>query len=65
MVTLTGPGGIGKTRLGVEVAWRVAKQFPDGVYFVPLAAVRRADGIVGAIVQVLGLRDRDDQAPDA
>jgi hypothetical protein len=44
--------------LGVEAAWKVAQQFPDGVYFVPLAAVRRAGRMVGAIVQVLGLQYR-------
>ena len=43
LVTLTGPGGSGKTRLAVELAGRTARQFTHGVYFVPLETVRTAD----------------------
>jgi predicted ATPase/class 3 adenylate cyclase len=43
LVTLTGPGGVGKTRLALAAAASLAGAFPDGVFFVPLAAVRDAD----------------------
>jgi predicted ATPase len=39
LVTVTGPGGVGKTRLAAEVAWRLADRFPDGVWFIELGAV--------------------------
>ena len=57
LVTLTGPGGIGKTRLGLEVVRETAGDFPGGVHFVPLAPVSDPDAIVATISQVLGLRE--------
>jgi predicted ATPase/DNA-binding CsgD family transcriptional regulator len=50
LLTLIGPGGVGKTRLSIEVAHRVADHFPDGIYFVPLAALWATDDIVAAII---------------
>ena len=44
MVTVTGPGGVGKTRLAGEVARRIAARFADGVWVVELAAVRSRRG---------------------
>lgn len=55
LLTLTGPGGIGKTRLAIEVASQVATQFSDGVVFVGLADVRSADRVPEAIAGALGL----------
>ncbi|MGC1257332.1 MAG: protein kinase [Candidatus Acidiferrales bacterium] len=63
LVTVTGPGGIGKTRLGVEVASGLAERFPGGVHFVPLSALRDASLIASAIVQTLGIRETGGQSP--
>jgi predicted ATPase len=60
LVTLTGPGGIGKTRLGIEVAHAVADNFPDGTAFVPLAT-RGPDGFMEAVSAALGLKDLGQQ----
>ena len=57
LLTLTGPGGTGKTRLSIEAAGDVVDAFPDGVYWVPLAAITDS-GLVGpAIAASLGLHD--------
>jgi predicted ATPase/class 3 adenylate cyclase len=53
LVTLTGPGGSGKTRLATEVARRMVNHFPDGVFFIPLASVTTADLMWKAIAEVL------------
>lgn len=55
LLTLLGPGGIGKTRLAIEAAGRLAGQFPDGACFVPLAAVATPDLIASAVAEALGL----------
>ena len=51
LLTLTGPGGVGKTRLGIRVAWELAGDFPDGVCFVSLAPVRDPDLVVATIAE--------------
>ncbi len=61
LVTLTGPGGVGKTRLALRVAAEVAGDFADGVAFVELAAVRDPELVVPAIAQALRVRGRGDQ----
>jgi predicted ATPase/DNA-binding SARP family transcriptional activator len=54
LLTLTGPGGVGKTRLSLELAQRATAGSADGVHFVALAPVARADQVAGVIAQVLG-----------
>ena len=59
LVTLVGPGGIGKTRLALEIASRSLDPqvaFPNGVYFVPLQPVSSSDLIVSAIAEAFGLQ---------
>jgi predicted ATPase len=56
LVTLTGPGGIGKTRLGLQLAAELIDDFPDGVYFVDLAPIREPTLVISAIAQTLGMR---------
>jgi predicted ATPase/class 3 adenylate cyclase len=53
LVTLTGPGGSGKTRLAIALAQRLVEVFPDGVFFVPLASVTSADVMWTSIAEVL------------
>lgn len=57
LVTLTGPPGIGKTRLAIEVAARIAPDFAHGVVFVPLASVSIPELVGPAIARAIGLRD--------
>jgi predicted ATPase/DNA-binding winged helix-turn-helix (wHTH) protein len=55
IVTLTGPGGIGKTRLGLEVARQLLPDFPDGVWLAELASLSDADLVADAVAAALGL----------
>jgi predicted ATPase len=57
VVTLTGPGGIGKTRLALQVASEVSERFDGGICFIPLAAVSDASLIPSIIAQGLGIRE--------
>src|SRR5690348_7647211 len=58
LVTVTGPGGVGKTRLAGEVARRVADRFADGVWLVELAAVTDPVRVPSAVKAALGVRER-------
>src|SRR4051794_5842869 len=58
LLTLTGPGGVGKTRLSLELARGATAGFADGVHFVPLAPVARADQVAAVVAQVLGVPPR-------
>jgi predicted ATPase len=55
LVTLTGVGGVGKTRLALEVAARLSGEFPDGVWFFELAAVADPAAVPDAVAAVLGI----------
>jgi predicted ATPase len=55
LVTLTGVGGVGKTRLALEVAGRLVDEFPDGVWFFELAAVADPAAVPDAVAAVLGI----------
>jgi predicted ATPase/class 3 adenylate cyclase len=57
LITLTGPGGTGKTRLAVEVGAEALDRFPDGVFFVDLAPVRDPTYVIPATASVLGVRE--------
>ena len=63
LVTLTGPGGIGKTRLALQVAAEAAAEFPGGICFVPLSAVSDHGLIASTIAQALGLHETANQSP--
>src|SRR4051794_30836548 len=58
LLTLTGPGGVGKTRLSLELARGATAGFADGVHFVPLAPVARADQVAAVVARVLGVPPR-------
>jgi hypothetical protein len=61
LLTLTGPGGSGKTRLALAVAGDVAEDFQDGVWWVPLAALSEPELVSQAVASVLEVaRSRED-----
>jgi non-specific serine/threonine protein kinase len=64
LVTLTGPGGTGKTRLALEVARRAEPRHADGVYVVPLAAVPAPELVASAVAQATGLQEIGSLRPD-
>jgi predicted ATPase/class 3 adenylate cyclase len=62
LLTLTGPGGIGKTRLSLRAAADEAVRFEDGVFFADLAASRDSGSVLAAIAQAIGLSDTRDES---
>lgn len=61
LVTITGPGGTGKTRLAVEIASRLDADYPDGVVFVDLSAVRDRDRFLPTVGRALGVRESSER----
>jgi predicted ATPase/class 3 adenylate cyclase len=60
LVTLSGPGGVGKTRLALQIAAELCDDFTDGVFVVALAPVNAPDQVVSAIAQTLGINESGD-----
>lgn len=63
LVTLTGPGGVGKTRLALEVANAVRRSFPDGIVLVELDQVSDPALVANAVAVAVGLREQSGRAP--
>jgi predicted ATPase/DNA-binding CsgD family transcriptional regulator/Tfp pilus assembly protein PilF len=57
LVTLTGPGGVGKTRLALHLAQSLRALFPDGLWYVPLDAIRTPDLVMPTLAQAVGVAD--------
>ena len=57
LVSIIGPGGIGKTRLGIAVGAALAPHFPQGVFLVPLAPLETADQILNTLADILGIQN--------
>ncbi len=63
LLTLTGPGGVGKTRLAVRAARDLAERYEGGVYFVPLEVLTSADQIPASIAESLAFTLQGSEAP--
>src|SRR5215218_1013900 len=61
LLTLTGPGGTGKTRLALQAAADLLDDFPDGTFFVPLATLTEAQLFFSAVAETLGVRETGEQ----
>jgi predicted ATPase len=59
LLTLTGPGGVGKTRLALELTAELTPEFSDGAYFVSLSELADPDLVIPAIAHTIGLRNGD------
>ncbi|MGH7318114.1 MAG: ATP-binding protein, partial [Candidatus Rokuibacteriota bacterium] len=57
MLTLTGPGGVGKTRLGLQIAAETLREFPDGTFFIDLAPIISEDLVIPSIAKTLSVQE--------
>jgi predicted ATPase/class 3 adenylate cyclase len=64
LLTLTGPGGTGKTRLALQAAADLLDDFPDGTFFVPLATLSEAELFLSTVAETLGVRETGEQPLD-
>ena len=58
LLTLTGPGGVGKTRLALQAVANAVEAFPDGVWWVPLASVRDPNLVLSSVALALGVPEQ-------
>ncbi len=63
LISVVGQGGMGKTRLALQVGRENGHRFGDGVFFVPLAAVQRGENVAGAILDALGVAGESGVSP--
>ena len=61
LLTLTGPGGTGKTRLALQAAAEASESFPDGTYWVPLAPLRDPSLVLSSLAQTLAVKEEPDR----
>jgi predicted ATPase len=64
LLTLTGPGGTGKTRVALQVAADLLEEFPDGAFFASLATLTKAELFLPAVAETLGVREVGEQPLD-
>jgi predicted ATPase/class 3 adenylate cyclase len=64
LLTLTGPGGIGKTRVALQAAADLLEDFTDGAFFVPLATLTEAELFFSAVAETLGVKETAEQSLD-
>lgn len=62
LLTLTGPGGVGKTRLALQVGAELTHMYPDGVYFIDLAPISDPELVPARIARVLGIKEAPHQS---
>jgi predicted ATPase/DNA-binding SARP family transcriptional activator/Tfp pilus assembly protein PilF len=65
LLTIVGPGGIGKTHLAIHAGLNQARNFPHGVFFIPLAAVRSSEAMLIALMDHLGVIRNTNETPEA
>ena len=62
LLTLTGPGGTGKTRLALQAVSDIQNGFSDGIYFVDIAPIRKPESVLAAIARTVGVRETSDRS---